>query len=87
MRGPVSLCDGAADPRLGHLLRALCTPTNLILGSVLLLGWIALIAWTGSGTRGWQARLCADLDAQPRACAAVQAARSDGQRAETGAAS
>lgn len=87
MRGPVDSFDGTADPRLGHLLRALCTPTNLILGSVLLFGWIALIAWTGSGTRGWQARLCADLDAQPRACAAVQAARSDGRRPETGAAS
>ncbi|MBD8906255.1 hypothetical protein [Methylorubrum zatmanii] len=50
---------------------AVCTPANLLVCSVVALGWFALIGWTGAGPEGWQARLCADLDLQPRACAAV----------------
>lgn len=45
------------------------TPANLALCAVVALGWLALIGWTGAGQTGWQARLCADLDGQPRACA------------------
>jgi hypothetical protein len=35
------------------------------------LGWAALIAWTGNGAVGWQARLCADADASVPACRVV----------------
>ncbi|BAU89113.1 hypothetical protein MPPM_0508 [Methylorubrum populi] len=55
-----------------RLLRAACTPANLLVCAVVAFGWFALIGWTGAGPDGWQARLCADLDLQPRACAAVQ---------------
>ncbi len=55
----------------GRLLKAVCTPANLAVCAVVALGWFALIGWTGAGPDGWQARLCADLDLQPRACAAV----------------
>lgn len=55
-----------------RLLRAVCTPANLLVCAVVAFGWFALIGWTGAGPDGWQARLCADLDLQPRACAAVR---------------
>ena len=63
-----------------RLLRAVCTPANLLLCAVVAFGWFALIGWTGAGPDGFQARLCADLDLQPRACAAVQS-MSDAGRA------
>lgn len=50
--------------------RAFCAPEHLLLGAVFVLGWAALIAWTGNGTVGWQARLCADADATLAACRA-----------------
>lgn len=55
-----------------RLLRTVCTPANLLLCAVVAIGWFALIGWTGAGPDGWQARLCADLDLQPRACSAVR---------------
>lgn len=57
-------------------LREACTPANLALCAVVALGWFALIGWTGAGEKGWQARLCADLDLQPRACAVLPGAAS-----------
>ena len=67
---------GAAASQEGfsplRLLSAVCTPANLLVCAVVALGWFALIGWTGAGPDGWQARLCADLDLQPRACAAVR---------------
>ncbi|GJD76095.1 hypothetical protein [Methylobacterium goesingense] len=58
--------------------RALVAPDHLLLGAVLVLGWAALIAWTGNGSVGWQARLCADADAATAACRVVAPA-SDGK--------
>ena len=78
--------DGQSQRPL-HGLRAVASPTDALVACVLILGWAALLAWTGSGPRGWQARLCADLDAQPRACAAVQAQHSGGPTLASGAAS
>lgn len=64
--------DFSGQPALRATLRGLCTPGNLLLAGVLVLGWLALIGWTGAGADGWQARLCADLDLQPRVCQAVR---------------
>lgn len=68
----------ARPNRLGMLalrvVRDVCTPANLALCAVVALGWLALIGWTGAGATGWQARLCADLDLQPRACAVLPGA-------------
>ncbi|WP_232630313.1 hypothetical protein [Methylobacterium sp. Leaf118] len=75
--------DRAADRpvrRNGRVLGALrqaCTPGNLALCAVVAFGWFALIGWTGAGPKGWQARLCADLALQPRACAILPAAEAD----------
>ncbi|PXW60426.1 hypothetical protein BY998_10929 [Methylobacterium sp. B4] len=64
-----------------RLVRAVCTPANLLLCAVVAFGWFALIGWTGAGPDGFQARLCADLDLQPRACAAVQSMSDAGRAA------
>lgn len=63
-----------SEPRLVAVLREALAPANLVLGAVLLLGWFALVSWTGAGPAGWQARLCSGLDLQPRACGAVPVA-------------
>ena len=60
-------------------VRASCAPEHLLLGAVLVLGWAALIAWTGNGAVGWQARLCADAEATLSACRVVGAASPDGK--------
>ncbi|MDR7036595.1 MULTISPECIES: hypothetical protein [Methylobacterium] len=52
-------------------LRAASSPANLLLVAILLVGWLALIGWTGAGPRGWQARLCAGLAAQSQSCGAL----------------
>jgi hypothetical protein len=56
------------------MVLSVLTPANLLLGGVLLAGWLVLVGWTGAGPEGWQARLCADLDLQPRACGTAQLA-------------
>ncbi|WP_245930681.1 hypothetical protein [Methylobacterium radiodurans] len=69
---PSRRTEAVSEPRLVAVLREALAPANLALGAVLLLGWFALVSWTGAGPAGWQARLCAGLDLQPRACGAVQ---------------
>jgi hypothetical protein len=68
----ISRRSDAGPSRIGAVLREALAPANLALGAVLLVGWFALVSWTGAGPAGWQARLCAGLDLQPRACGAVQ---------------
>jgi hypothetical protein len=67
-----------AEPRFAWRamagLAALCTPANLAALGVLAFGWMALVGWTGAGPDSWQARVCADLDLQPRACSVIQPA-------------
>ena len=67
-------------------LRALMRPVNLLLGTMVLLGWACLLSWTGTGPGGWQARACAGLDHAPRACADVIPAKDQSRVAppETG---
>lgn len=60
--------EGFRFEGLARKARTLCAPEHLLLGAVLALGWAALIAWTGNGSVGWQARLCADADASLVAC-------------------
>ncbi|GJD32556.1 hypothetical protein PMNALOAF_3832 [Methylobacterium adhaesivum] len=60
--------------RTAASVRAICTPTNLAALGVLAFGWFALVGWTGAGPDSWQARICADLDLQPRACAVIRSA-------------
>lgn len=47
-------------------------PANLLAVLVVLLGWAALISWTGNGTGGWQARTCTGLELASRSCAEVR---------------
>ncbi|KNY20353.1 hypothetical protein [Methylobacterium sp. ARG-1] len=56
---------------LRSVLVAASRPANLLALLVVLLGWTALISWTGNGPGGWQARTCAGRDQSPRACAEV----------------
>lgn len=51
---------------------AVSRPANLIAIFLVLIGWAALISWTGNGAGGWQARACAGLDLVSRACAEVR---------------
>lgn len=76
-------------PAATATLRTLMRPANLVLGSVMLLGWACLLSWTGTGPGGWQARACAGLDHAPRACADVVPAKDQSRVAphETGVAS
>ncbi|GAB6845011.1 hypothetical protein HNR00_004409 [Methylorubrum rhodinum] len=62
--------------RVLRVAQEICTPANLALCLVVALAWLALVGWTGAGQTGWQARLCADLDLQPRACALLPGASS-----------
>ncbi len=69
---PSPRSEAGSKPSAVALLREALAPANLALVAVLLLGWLALVGWTGAGPAGWQARLCAGLDLQPRACGAVR---------------
>jgi hypothetical protein len=62
-------------PAVTVALRTLVRPANLILGAVVLLGWVCLVSWTGTGPSGWQARACVGLDHAPRVCADVVPAK------------
>ena len=64
-------CEDFPFQALMRKALALVAPEHLLLGTVLVLGWAALIAWTGNGAVGWQARLCADADASVAACRVV----------------
>ncbi len=86
---PSRRTDAGPEPRVVAVLREVLAPANLAIGAVLLLSWFALVSWTGAGPAGWQARLCAGLDLQPRACGAVQVTDETGalRAAEAGRAS
>ena len=60
-------------------------PANLLAVLVALLGWAALISWTGNGAGGWQARTCAGLDVVSRACAEIRPIQDAGRVAPHGA--
>ncbi len=62
-------------PAATAALRTLVRPVNLLLGAMVLLGWMCLLSWTGTGPGGWQARACVGLDHAPRACADVVPAK------------
>ena len=64
-------CEDFPFQALMRKALALIAPEHLLLGTVLVLGWAALIAWTGNGSVGWQARLCAHPDAAIAACRVV----------------
>ncbi|MER2268972.1 hypothetical protein [Methylobacterium oxalidis] len=67
--------DGVAIRfRIPEPLRAALSPMALLPVGLLLLGWLALVGWTGAGPAGWQARVCAGLDLPPRSCGTVQPA-------------
>ncbi|MEA1833370.1 hypothetical protein U8607_14895 [Methylobacterium durans] len=53
-------------------LRVLASPMNVLLGGLLVLGWLAFVGWTGAGPTGWQARVCGGLDLRPQACGPVR---------------
>lgn len=75
-------CRGTAGYRAPDFptgLLALCSPANLVLAVLVAAGWLALIGWTGTGSAGWQARLCADLELQPRSCSAVRTTHDAGR--------
>lgn len=60
---------------LRSVAAAVSRPANLLAVLVVLLGWAALISWTGNGPGGWQARTCAGLDLTLRVCAEVHPAK------------
>ncbi|MCC0809451.1 hypothetical protein FPV16_25175 [Methylobacterium sp. W2] len=41
-------------------IRSACGPSTLVPGLLILVGWLAFLGWTGAGSDGWQARVCAD---------------------------
>ncbi|MEE7462907.1 hypothetical protein MFUR16E_17455 [Methylobacterium fujisawaense] len=47
---------------------SLLRPANLLAALLVILGWAALISWTGNGPGGWQARTCAGLAPSARTC-------------------
>lgn len=58
--------------RMLAMVRAVATPSNLTLAGAVTFGWLALVAWTGNGPEGWQARSCAELDLGRTSCSAVR---------------
>lgn len=50
-------------------------PANLLAALVILVGWSALLSWTGNGPGGWQARTCAGSGPPSRACAEATPAK------------
>ncbi|MBD8903157.1 hypothetical protein [Methylobacterium bullatum] len=59
-------------------IRSACGPSTLLPGLLILVGWLAFLGWTGAGSDGWQARVCADhaeqsWSWQARSCGMTQA--------------
>ncbi|WP_019904211.1 hypothetical protein [Methylobacterium sp. 77] len=53
-------------------IRSAFRPSSLLPGILILVGWLAFIGWTGAGSDGWQARICADPFMQARSCGTIQ---------------
>lgn len=51
---------------------AATTPSNLTLAGFMIFGWLALVAWTGTGPDGWQARSCVQLNFRGPSCDTVR---------------
>ncbi len=58
--------------RIPGVVWAVATPSRLTLAGAVTVGWLALVAWTGTGPDGWQARSCAEFDLGRSSCAAVR---------------
>ena len=64
--GEFSWYDDVDAPRgwdAGRVLasiRSACGPSTLVTGLLILVGWLAFLGWTGAGSDGWQARVCAE---------------------------
>ncbi|MET0257596.1 MAG: hypothetical protein ABW179_03360 [Methylobacterium sp.] len=79
-RGDDLAVDGRSDAlRILAAIRAVATPSNLLLAGAVMFGWLALVAWTGNGPDGWQARSCAELDLGRASCNAVRFAKDQGR--------
>ncbi len=55
-------------PTLLAALSASLHPANLILGAIVLLGWVCLLFWTGAGLEGGETPACANLTVSSRPC-------------------
>ncbi len=58
---------------------SLLRPANLLAALLVILGWAALISWTGNGPGGWQARTCAGLAPSAHACVTATRAKDAGR--------
>ncbi|GEP00337.1 hypothetical protein [Methylobacterium haplocladii] len=64
---------GQSGPvRILGTIRAIATPSNLMLAGAVAFGWLALVAWTGNGPDGWQARSCAEFDLGRASCSTIR---------------
>lgn len=77
--------DGISQ-RIVASARSACRMSNLLPGLLILVGWLAFIGWTGAGSDGWQARVCAHLGGHAYSCGSINA-QGVGIVANTGAAS
>jgi hypothetical protein len=67
-------------------IRSVWRPSTLLPGLLILFGWLAFLGWTGAGSDGWQARVCADhaeqsWSWQPRSCGTTHSDGVDGRSA------
>ncbi len=67
LRSPAPMVGDGPGGALRQL-RDLCRGGNLAVLAVMAVAWAALVVWSGTGPKGWQARICADLVDRPQAC-------------------